>query len=197
LQCYRSTPPAVIYFSGYGLAIDDGNSLIAADAKISSVPDSADEFVPLNWILLAVVARKLNLVIVDACRENPFHRVSEASSEAQGAALGLGDVKLKVHNMLIALAANVRECPMLVSGVADDQRNPPVGARAAPGRQADYKRQRQRGHEFEQRTHATARAAPLVRTVRVPRSPGVRLQPRQPILPCRPAARQIKFPAAP
>ena len=53
---------AVVYFSGYGLANDDGNYLIAADAKLSSVPDSADEFVPLNWILLAVAARKLNLV---------------------------------------------------------------------------------------------------------------------------------------
>ena len=96
---------AVIYFSGYGLAIDDGNYLIAADAKLSSVPDSADEFVPLNWILLAVAARKLNLVIVDACRENPFRRVSEASSDAQGAPLGHADVKLKLHNTLIALAA--------------------------------------------------------------------------------------------
>ena len=28
---------AVVYFSGYGLVIDDGNYLIAADAKLSSV----------------------------------------------------------------------------------------------------------------------------------------------------------------
>jgi len=96
---------AVIYFSGYGLAINDGNYLIAADAKLPSVPDSADEFVPLNWILLAVAARKLNLLIVDACRENPFRRVSEASSDGQGAPLGPADVKLKLHNTLIALAA--------------------------------------------------------------------------------------------
>ena len=96
---------AVIYFSGFGLAIDDGNYLIAADAKLSSVPDSADEFVPLNWILLAVAARKLNLLIVDACRENPFRRVSEASRDAQDAPLGPADVKLKLHNTLIALAA--------------------------------------------------------------------------------------------
>ena len=95
---------AVIYFSGFGLAIDDGNYLIAADAKLPSVPDSADEFVPLNF-LLAVAARKLNLLIVDACRENPFRRVSEASSDAQGAPLGPADVKLKLHNTLIALAA--------------------------------------------------------------------------------------------
>ena len=96
---------AVIYFSGFGLAIDDGNYLIAADAKLPSVPDSADEFVPLNWILLAVAARKLNLLIVDACRENPFGRVSKASSDALVRPLGLADVKLKLHNTLIALAA--------------------------------------------------------------------------------------------
>ena len=96
---------AVIYFSGYGLAIDDGNYLIAADAKLSSVLDSADEFVPLNWILRAAAARKLNLVIVDACRENLFRRVGEAHSGPQGAPLGLADVKLKLHNTLIALAA--------------------------------------------------------------------------------------------
>ena len=96
---------AVIYFSGYGLAIDDGNYLIAADAKLSSVLDSADEFVPLNWILRAAAARKLNLVIVDACRENLFRRVGEAHSGPRGAPLGLADVKLKLHNTLIALAA--------------------------------------------------------------------------------------------
>src|SRR4029077_18231598 len=58
-----------------------------------------------NWIPLAVAARKLNLLIVDACRENPFRRLSEASSHAQGAPLGPPDVKLKLHNTLIALAA--------------------------------------------------------------------------------------------
>ena len=90
---------AVVYFSGYGLVIDDGNYLIAADAKLSSVQDSEDEFVSLNWILVAGAARKLNLVIVDACRQNPFHRASEEPP------LGLADVKLKLHNTLIALAA--------------------------------------------------------------------------------------------
>ena len=106
MQCYPfNADIAVIYFSGYGLAIDDGNYLIAADAKLSSVLDSADEFVPLNWILRAAAARKLNLVIVDACRENLFRRVGEAHSGPQGALLGLAVVKLKLHNTLIALAA--------------------------------------------------------------------------------------------
>jgi len=79
---------AVVYFSGYGLVIDNGNYLIAADAKLSSVRDSEDEFVSLNWILLAGAAKKLNLVIVDACRENPFRRASEESGPGARGALG-------------------------------------------------------------------------------------------------------------
>jgi hypothetical protein len=56
---------------------------------------------------------------------------------------------------------------MLVSGVTDDKRDPLVGASAAPGRQADCKRQRQRDRVFDQRIHAAACAAPARFNLRV------------------------------
>jgi hypothetical protein len=98
----------VVYYSGYGLAIDGVNYLIPADAKFSTAQDSEEQAVSLDWVLVAAGgARKFSLVILDACRENPFRWASEATSAPRGAPSGLADVKLTIPNMLVASAAKV------------------------------------------------------------------------------------------
>ena len=94
---------AVVYYSGHGLAIDGVNYLIPADAKLSSVQDGEEQAVSLDWVLVAAGgARKLSLVILDACHKSPFSPTNEASSEPP---TGLVDVKLSVPNTLVAFAA--------------------------------------------------------------------------------------------
>ncbi len=64
---------AVIYFAGHGLQIDGVNYLVPIDAKLSADRDVPDEAIALDRLVTAVSgARKLGLVIVDACRNNPF-----------------------------------------------------------------------------------------------------------------------------
>src|SRR5258708_1724313 len=65
---------AVVYYSGHGLEIGGVNYLIPVDAKLTSVLDVDDEAVSLDRILVAAGhVKKLSLIILDACRENPFH----------------------------------------------------------------------------------------------------------------------------
>jgi uncharacterized caspase-like protein len=64
---------AVIYFAGHGLQIDGVNYLVPVDAKLATDRDVPDEAIALDRLINTVgAARKLGLVIIDACRNNPF-----------------------------------------------------------------------------------------------------------------------------
>jgi tetratricopeptide (TPR) repeat protein len=64
---------AVIYFAGHGIEIDGRNYLLPVDAKLQRDLDVDDEAIPLERVLKEVApAKKLRLVILDACRNNPF-----------------------------------------------------------------------------------------------------------------------------
>ena len=64
---------AVVYFAGHGMQLDGVNYLIPVDAKLVADRDVSDEAIALDRVITAVsAARKLGLIIVDACRDNPF-----------------------------------------------------------------------------------------------------------------------------
>lgn len=64
---------AVVYYAGHGMEVGGVNYLIPVDARIASDRDIGFEAVPLDQVLNAAErARKLRLVILDACRDNPF-----------------------------------------------------------------------------------------------------------------------------
>jgi hypothetical protein len=86
---------ALIFFAGHGLQIGGENYLFPVDAKVESEADARQRLVPLN-ALLADVSRvtKQRIVILDACRNNPF---AEPLGQAQatrsaGVAQGLARV---------------------------------------------------------------------------------------------------------
>jgi tetratricopeptide (TPR) repeat protein len=64
---------AVVYYAGHGLEIGGVNYLVPVDAKLATDRDAETEAVALEQVLAAVGgARKLRLVMLDACRDNPF-----------------------------------------------------------------------------------------------------------------------------
>jgi tetratricopeptide (TPR) repeat protein len=64
---------AVIYYAGHGFEIGGVNYLVPVDAKLAVDKDAETEAVALEQVLAAVGgARRLRLVILDACRNNPF-----------------------------------------------------------------------------------------------------------------------------
>ena len=67
------------------------NFLVPVDAKLSADSDVQAEAVPLNHVLDAVEgARRLRLVILDACRDNPFldKMVRSVTNRAIGRGVG-------------------------------------------------------------------------------------------------------------
>jgi uncharacterized caspase-like protein len=66
---------AVVYYAGHGMEIGGVNYLVPIDAQLKVDRDVQDEAVSLNRVLDAVTgAKKLKLVLLDACRDNPFAR---------------------------------------------------------------------------------------------------------------------------
>ena len=64
---------AVVYYAGHGIEVNGVSYLLPTDAKLLRDTHVADEALPLDRVLDKVeTARKLRLVILDACRNNPF-----------------------------------------------------------------------------------------------------------------------------
>jgi hypothetical protein len=64
---------ALIYYAGHGVELNGQNFLIPVDVKISKPSDVGAQAVTLKHLLAAVEnARKLRIVILDSCRNNPF-----------------------------------------------------------------------------------------------------------------------------
>ena len=71
----RGADWAVVYYAGHGIEVDGRNYLVPVDAQLKRDSDVEDEALPLERVLARVsVAKKMQLVILDACRDNPFAR---------------------------------------------------------------------------------------------------------------------------
>jgi len=74
---------ALFYFAGHGMQIRGRNFLIPVGADIQRENEVEDESVDANTVLskLDSVKNSLNLVILDACRNNPFQRSFRSSQQ--------------------------------------------------------------------------------------------------------------------
>jgi uncharacterized caspase-like protein len=97
---------AVIYYAGHGMEIDGTNYLVPVDAKLARDFDVEDEALPLDRLLRAIEpARRLRLVILDACRDNPFLRTMKRSVASRAIGRGLAKIEPTTSDTLIAFAA--------------------------------------------------------------------------------------------
>jgi uncharacterized caspase-like protein len=97
---------AVVYFAGHGIEVDGQNYLIPTDAVLQRDRDVYDETISLERILQTIEpAKALRLVILDACRDNPFAKSMKRVSALRSLNRGLIAVEPMKANTLIAYAA--------------------------------------------------------------------------------------------
>jgi uncharacterized caspase-like protein len=99
---------AVVYYAGHGIEVNGINYLVPIDAKLASDRDAEDEAISLNRIVESVDgAKKLKLVILDACRDDPFVNTMKRFRKVafRGIASGLAAVAPTSSDTLIAYAA--------------------------------------------------------------------------------------------
>ena len=102
----RDADIAVLYFAGHGIEIDGTNYIIPTDALLERDIDAYDEAIPLDRLLTVIEpAKRLRLVILDACRDNPFKKNMKRTVVSRAIERGLARVEPAGSNTLVAFAA--------------------------------------------------------------------------------------------
>ena len=71
---------AMIYYAGHGVQVEGENYLLPVDAKISSPYDLDGNSLRLVDLMgtLDSISSRMRIVVLDACRNNPFPEVNDA-----------------------------------------------------------------------------------------------------------------------
>src|SRR5258708_6972625 len=102
----RDADIAVVYYAGHGMEVDGTNYLVPADAKLLSDFDVEDETISLDRVLKALdPVKRLKLIILDACRDNPFAKTMKRSIATRSVGRGLAKIEPQMSDTLIAFAA--------------------------------------------------------------------------------------------
>lgn len=87
----RDKTVGLFYYAGHGVQFDDENYLVPVDASVQYEDDIPRYCFPIQRMVLSNMERastRMNIVILDACRNNPFPAVNRSVSGS-----GLGEMQ--------------------------------------------------------------------------------------------------------
>lgn len=86
---------ALFFYAGHGMQVNGSNYLLPTDTQLASYLDLEFETVPANLILNAMErSAKVNLIFLDACRNNPLAENLARSMGTRSSAVGRGLAKI-------------------------------------------------------------------------------------------------------
>jgi TPR repeat protein len=95
---------ALVYYAGHGIELDGENWLLPVDARLEDPADVLVEGVALQTLMHFLRgARKLRIVILDACRDNPF---AMRLASTRGFKRGLTPVEGLIRGTIVAYSAS-------------------------------------------------------------------------------------------
>jgi uncharacterized caspase-like protein len=101
----RGAEIGIVYYAGHGIEVGGENWLIPIDAELRSDLDVDHEAISLRSVLPALEsASKLGLVILDACRNNPFAAKMQRTIRTRSVSRGLAEIE-PTGNVLVAYSA--------------------------------------------------------------------------------------------
>jgi Caspase domain len=95
---------ALVFYAGHGLQIDGENFLVPVDVDPKREADIPLEAVRLNDILntLASVPSKMRIMLLDACRNNPFPAINQSA----GHGLAIVDAKIGAPGTFVSFSTS-------------------------------------------------------------------------------------------
>jgi hypothetical protein len=121
-QLARDAEVAIVYFAGHGIEVGGINWLIPIDAALRSATDIDKEAISLQMVMDKVRDARFALIILDACRNNPF--IPKMAGLPQIRSVSRGFVRVSpTPNMMVAYSA--REGTTAADGI---DRNSPFTA---------------------------------------------------------------------
>ncbi|MCW2237246.1 SUMF1/EgtB/PvdO family nonheme iron enzyme [Azospirillum canadense] len=97
---------AVIFYAGHGIQVGGNNYIVPSDARLERERDLVYEAMPLNLMMGELSqARKLGILMLDACRNNPFvDRLKQAGQNRVQVNYGFARVDDTPSDTLVAMA---------------------------------------------------------------------------------------------
>lgn len=98
---------ALVFYAGHGIEMGGRNYLIPVDARMRSEATATFETVALDSMLTTVKqAGKLGLIMLDACRDNPFAAAMQRTDGTRSLRRGLAPVSIEGQSgLLVSFAA--------------------------------------------------------------------------------------------
>ncbi len=122
----RNADVALFYYAGHGLQMEGENYLLPVDAKIETPADVRFNTINLTDVQQEMAgAQRANIIILDACRNNPFAAKLSGKGRAIGER-GLGRVDATGAGSLIVFSTQPNNVALDGSG-----RNSPFAAALA------------------------------------------------------------------
>jgi tetratricopeptide (TPR) repeat protein len=124
---------ALVYYAGHGIEMGGQNYLIPIDAELATDRAVQFEAVPFDQVMSSIEgARKLKLVLLDACRDNPFEPKVRQTASADALApastvgarinsrsIGRGLAEVKVSGATLVVFA-AKQGQVALDGEGDD-----------------------------------------------------------------------------
>src|SRR5262249_47609715 len=175
---------ALFFYAGHGIQVGGQNHLIPVDARLASENDIDFETLPLSLVLKQMEREaKTNLVLLDACRDNPLTRnlARTMGTRAISIGTGLAEVKTGIGTLIgfstqpgnVAADGEGRNSPYAgallkhiessnkdVSGILVDVRNDVL--KATNGTQVPWEHTSLTGQVYFQEPAAAAPANPAI-----------------------------------
>ncbi len=80
VQAHGPNTVAMVYYAGHGVQLAGENYLVPVDAKVSNAGDLVSDSVRLVDVMatLEAIPSRMRIVVLDACRNNPFPTINDA-----------------------------------------------------------------------------------------------------------------------
>ncbi|MBP0491309.1 caspase family protein [Pararoseomonas indoligenes] len=99
---------ALVFYAGHGVQVSRGasaeNYLLPVDARLADVRDVEDEAIGLERLLERLDGARTRIVILDACRDNPFAAQMAGQTASRGVSRGLARVETSQRGTLLVFS---------------------------------------------------------------------------------------------
>jgi caspase domain-containing protein len=95
---------ALFYYAGHGIEAGGQNYLIPTDAKLQRDRDLDIEATRLETVLQVVSSARMRLIILDACRNNPFESSMQRSIRTRAVSRGLAEIEPEGETLVVYAA---------------------------------------------------------------------------------------------
>ncbi|WP_339073312.1 SUMF1/EgtB/PvdO family nonheme iron enzyme [Sinorhizobium meliloti] len=97
---------ALLFYAGHGIQVDNENWLLPTDAKLLDRLDLEYEAINADALLRAMENAKGRVLLLDACRDNPFREGFLSKGQTRSLSRGLARVNVENTGTLIAFATS-------------------------------------------------------------------------------------------